>query len=154
MDGLWIHTLSITSLNSCPLQSNRNVSPKLSASEVIPISVANTVLDPDTGEQQFPDQAGVAKFRSLLTVHSGMPIKRLLAEQDVLYPAATQELARPKTPGTATVSQQPAAEKSPTAHPHCHHGASGSATGEDKRGLLGCGQHSQKSSVTLLSFII
>jgi hypothetical protein len=50
--------------------------------EVIPISIANTVLDPDTGKQQFPDQAGVAKFCSLLTVHSGMPIKRLLAEQD------------------------------------------------------------------------
>jgi hypothetical protein len=83
--------------------------------EVIPISVANTVLDPETGEQQFPDQAGVAKFCSLLTVHSGVPIKRLLAEQDVLYPTPTQELPRPKPTGRPTASQQPSTEKSPTA---------------------------------------
>jgi hypothetical protein len=85
--------------------------------EVLPISIANTVLDPDTGEQQFPDQAGVAKFRSLLTVHSGMPIKQLLAEQDGLYPTATQELPRPKPTGRPTASQQPSADSTVTAHP-------------------------------------
>jgi hypothetical protein len=54
--------------------------------EVIPISVANTVLDPDTGEQQFPDLAAVAKFRSLLPAAAGIPIKRLLAEQEARLP--------------------------------------------------------------------
>jgi hypothetical protein len=50
--------------------------------EVIPISIANTVLDPDTGEQQFPDQEAVARLSSLLATAAGIPIKRLLAAQD------------------------------------------------------------------------
>src|ERR687896_846234 len=50
--------------------------------EVIPISIADAMVDPETGEQQFPDLAAVAKFRALLPPAAGIPIKRLLAEQD------------------------------------------------------------------------
>jgi hypothetical protein len=50
--------------------------------EVTPISIANAVVNPETGEAQFPDQEAVARFRSLLTTAAGIPIKSLLAAQD------------------------------------------------------------------------
>ena len=50
--------------------------------EVIPISIAHTIRDPDTGEQQFPDQEAVARLRCLLATAAGIPITRLLAAQD------------------------------------------------------------------------
>jgi hypothetical protein len=54
--------------------------------EVIPISIANTVLDTETGEYQFPNQGGVAKLRSLLAAHAGMPVQTLLKEQEARLP--------------------------------------------------------------------
>jgi hypothetical protein len=82
--------------------------------EVIPISIANAVVDPETGEQQFPDLAAVAKFRALLPPGAGIPLKSLLAQQDALLPTA-RELPRPKSPGTVPPSRQKTPEKLPTA---------------------------------------
>jgi hypothetical protein len=94
------------------------------------VRIASVMQDKETGEYQFPDQAVVARIRSLLETTSGTPIQRLLAEQDALIPTEQQqELPRPKTPGTAASSRQrtsekvrlsdvqPSADATPTAHP-------------------------------------
>jgi hypothetical protein len=88
------------------------------AQAAIPISIGHLLQDPETGAFSFPDQAIVAKFRSLLAAHSGIPIQTLLAEHDALFPSDTQQaVPRPKQPGTAPASPQPPAEKAVTAHP-------------------------------------
>jgi hypothetical protein len=61
---------------------------------VIPISIANTVRDTETGEHQFPDQEAVAKFRSLLTAHAGVSLRTLLAEQDALLASLSRQQPR------------------------------------------------------------
>jgi hypothetical protein len=71
--------------------------------EVIPISIANAVLDTETGESQFPDQDAVEKFRSLLAAYAGVSLKKLLADQDSLL--AQKQL-------------QPQREHGNTRHPH------------------------------------
>jgi hypothetical protein len=94
------------------------------SSEVYKVNIAGIVTDKATGAYSFPDQAVVAGIRSLLETTSGMPIQRLLAEQDALIPKDTQqELPRPKTPGTAASSRQrtsdvqPSTDKAAPAHP-------------------------------------
>jgi hypothetical protein len=81
--------------------------------EVIPISIANAVVDPDTGEQQFPDQGAVATLRSLLSAHTGIPIKTLLAEQDTqltrqLLPSK-RDHEKPRQPSTSATGEKPSA---------------------------------------------
>jgi hypothetical protein len=97
------HVVIDHNLNSCRLRTSRNASghriyeqglfefllrPALGEGEVrqevIPISIANAVLDTETGEYQFPDQEAVAKLRSLLAAHAGVSLRWLLAEQEAL----------------------------------------------------------------------
>jgi len=89
--------------------------------EVIPISIANAVLDTETGEYQFPDQEAVAKLRSLLAAHAGVSLRRLLAEQEALLvrrqlpPQHEQENTRhPRTEATSEKSSVSAAASAET----------------------------------------
>jgi hypothetical protein len=121
---------------------------------VIPISIANTVLDTETGEYQFPDQGGVAKLRSLLAAHSGISLRTLLAEQDTylarghLPPQQDHgKMRRPSTEATGEESRAAdvASAKTPRATPdgalpntppeRLHHRRRrlSSVTSEDKR---------------------
>jgi hypothetical protein len=80
------------------------------AQDVIPISIANAVVDPETGESQFPDQEAVARFRTLLATAAGIPINRLLAAQDARLdgrrplPRQEQRLPRGSTASDGHVS--------------------------------------------------
>jgi len=61
-------------------------------SVVLPMTIQHEDVDPETGEYQFPDQPLVKRVRTALAKQSGIPIKRLLAEQEKrLLPAPTQE---------------------------------------------------------------
>jgi hypothetical protein len=46
------------------------------------MTIRHEDIDPITGEYQFPDQPLVQRVRAALAKHSGIPIKRLLAQQE------------------------------------------------------------------------
>jgi hypothetical protein len=49
---------------------------------VVPLSIRDLDWDKETGKYQFPDQSLVARVRAALAKHAGMPIPRLLQEQE------------------------------------------------------------------------
>jgi hypothetical protein len=88
------------------------------SSTVSQVKIASLMQDKETGEFRFPDQAVVARVRSLLEATAGIPVQTLLAEQDALIPTdKQQELPRPKTPGIAAASPQPSSDPTARAHP-------------------------------------
>jgi hypothetical protein len=50
--------------------------------EVVPMTIRHEDRDPLTGEYQFPDQPLVQRVRAALAKQSGIPIQRLLSEQE------------------------------------------------------------------------
>jgi hypothetical protein len=61
-------------------------------SEVLSLTIRDVDRDKQTGEYQFPDQPLVQRVRTALAKQSGIPVKKLLAEQEKrVLPAPTQE---------------------------------------------------------------
>jgi hypothetical protein len=62
-------------------------------SAVLPLSIRNEDKDKETGEYQFPDAPLVARLRTALAKLAGIPIARLLKEQEHRVPRALPETA-------------------------------------------------------------
>jgi hypothetical protein len=58
---------------------------------VLPLSIRHEDIDKDTGEYQFPDAPLMARLRTALAKHAGIPITRLLQEQESRLPQALPE---------------------------------------------------------------
>jgi hypothetical protein len=58
---------------------------------VLPLSISDLDRDKETGEYQFPDAQLMARLRAALAKHSGIPISRLLQEQENRLPQALPE---------------------------------------------------------------
>jgi hypothetical protein len=67
---------------------------------VLPLSIRDLDRDKETGEYQFPDAPLMARLRTALAKHSGIPIARLLQEQEhrvpQVLPEAQTRLSPPK----------------------------------------------------------
>jgi hypothetical protein len=61
---------------------------------VLPLSIRDLDRDKETGEYQFPDQPLVQRVRSVLAKQSGIPVERLLTEQENRVPQVLPETAR------------------------------------------------------------
>jgi hypothetical protein len=83
-------------------------------SAVLPLSIRDLDRD-ETGEYQFPDSDLVARLRSALAKQSGIPIARLLSEQEARIPPALLEKVRsPSPPQPRQPSRQPRQHTQPT----------------------------------------
>jgi hypothetical protein len=91
-------------------------------SEVLAMTIRHEDVDPITGEYQFPDLPLVQRVRAALAKQSGIPIKRLLAEQEKRLsqaprhwiPAPPQDGKRPeKISGSEKASAQPTPQTLP-----------------------------------------
>jgi hypothetical protein len=60
-------------------------------SAVLPLSIRSEDIDKETGEYQFPEAQLVARLRTALAKQSGIPIARLLKEQEDRVPQALPE---------------------------------------------------------------
>jgi hypothetical protein len=58
---------------------------------VLPLSISDLDRDKETGEYQFPDLPLVARLRTALAKQSGIPIARLLQEQEKRIPPSLPE---------------------------------------------------------------
>ena len=67
-------------------------------SEVLPLTIRDLDRDKETGEYQFPDIPLMQRLRTALARQSGIPIQRLLQEQDARIPQTVPELTRRLTP--------------------------------------------------------
>jgi hypothetical protein len=85
-------------------------------SAVLPLTIRDVDRDKITGEYQFPDQPLVQRVRAALAKQSGIPIKRLLAEQEKrlahgtlingkLRPPALTGQRPPRQPRNTTTSE-------------------------------------------------
>jgi hypothetical protein len=84
-------------------------------SEVVPLTIRHEDVDPQTGEYQFPDAPLVARLRSVLAKQSGIPIARLLSEQEHRLPQALPEKVRsPSPPQPRQPSRQTRQHTQPT----------------------------------------
>jgi hypothetical protein len=91
-------------------------------SEVLPLTIRHEDVDPQTGEYQYPDAPLVARVREALAKQSGIPIVRLLAEQEKRLsqaprhriPASPQDGKRPEK---VTVSEKASAQPTPPTVP-------------------------------------
>jgi hypothetical protein len=63
-------------------------------STVLPLSIHDLDQDRETGEYQFPEAPLLQRLRTALAKHSGIPISRLLQEQEKRLPQAVPELTR------------------------------------------------------------
>jgi hypothetical protein len=61
--------------------------------EVVRLSIRDEDRDTETGEYQFPDASLVQRVRAALAKQSGIPIQRLLAEQENRVPQVLPEQA-------------------------------------------------------------
>jgi hypothetical protein len=59
--------------------------------EVVRLSIRDEDRDTETGEYQFPDASLVQRVRAALAKQSGIPIQRLLAEQENRVPQVLPE---------------------------------------------------------------
>jgi hypothetical protein len=57
-------------------------------SAVFPFTIRDLDRDKETGEHQFPDASLMARVRTALAKHTGIPLQRLLAEQEHRLPQA------------------------------------------------------------------
>jgi hypothetical protein len=85
---------------------------------VLPLSIRDEDRDKETGEYQFPDQPLVQRVRAALAKHSGIPVKRLIQEQDqrILPAVAVREVGRsiPQTGGAlSNTLRQPTRDGQP-----------------------------------------
>jgi hypothetical protein len=64
--------------------------------EVVRLSIRDEDRDRETGAYQFPDASLVQRVRAALAKHSGIPVKRLLQEQEqrILPAGAGREISR------------------------------------------------------------
>jgi hypothetical protein len=84
-------------------------------SEVFPLTIRDLDRDTVTGEYQFPDLILTARVRAALAKQSGIPVKRLLAEQEKRLlpapspkmPAPTQEVKRPEKVRVSEMASAP-----------------------------------------------
>jgi hypothetical protein len=86
-------------------------------SEVLPMTIRDLDRDKLTGEYQFPEQPLVKRVRAALAKQSGIPIKRLLAEQEKrVLPAPIQEgrERQPRSNQDQTVRRNDVASAQPT----------------------------------------
>jgi hypothetical protein len=63
-------------------------------SVVLPLSIRDLDRDKETGEYQFPESELMARLRTALAKQSGIPIARLLQEQENRLPQALPDSAR------------------------------------------------------------
>src|ERR671914_2082667 len=61
--------------------------------DVLPLSIQNEDIDKATGEHQFPEAPLMQRLRSALAKQSGIPMQRLLQEQEKRLPQAVPEPA-------------------------------------------------------------
>jgi hypothetical protein len=66
-------------------------------SEVLPLTIRDLDRDKATGEYQFPEEPLMQRLRVALAKQSGIPIQRLLQEQEKRLPQVLPETARPLT---------------------------------------------------------
>jgi hypothetical protein len=66
-------------------------------SEVLSMTIRDVDRDRQTGEYQFPDAALMQRVRAALAQQSGIPIKKLLTEQETRVPQAFPETTQPLT---------------------------------------------------------
>jgi hypothetical protein len=67
-------------------------------SEVLPLTIRDLDRDKETGEYQFPDIPLMQRLRAALAKQSGIPIQRLLQEQENRLPQALPEPTRRLSP--------------------------------------------------------
>jgi hypothetical protein len=67
-------------------------------SAVLPLTIRDLDRDMETGEYQFPESDLLARVRAALAKHAGIPIARLLQEQENRLPQALPEPTRRLTP--------------------------------------------------------
>jgi hypothetical protein len=67
-------------------------------SAVFPFNIRDLDRDKETGEYQFPEAHLMRRLRAALAKHSGIPIARLLQEQDARIPQALPETTRRLSP--------------------------------------------------------
>jgi hypothetical protein len=88
------------------------------------ISLQDVDWDEETGDYQYPDVPLITRLRTALAKHKGMPVARLLAEQEgripsvlperrLLAPPRTQRITQPKPNGVAETTRKTQA----TPHP-------------------------------------
>jgi len=64
---------------------------------VLPLSMSDLDRDKETGEYQFPESELMARVRAALAERSGIPIARLLQEQEKRLPQALPRLSPPQS---------------------------------------------------------
>jgi hypothetical protein len=83
-------------------------------SAVVPLSIRHEDIDKATGKYQFPDSDLIQRLRIALAKQSGIPIARLLKEQENRVPPSLPEAARSLTsPRQRQVPRQPAPPQPP-----------------------------------------
>jgi hypothetical protein len=75
-------------------------------SAVMPITIREEDRDKETGEYQFPDAPLMARLRAALATHAGIPVARLLKEQEARIPPALPE-SRQRTSDVQTRPEPP-----------------------------------------------
>jgi hypothetical protein len=60
-------------------------------SAVLPLSIRQEDVDPETGKYQFPDSALMARVRRVLATQSGIPVQAILKEQEKRIPPSLPE---------------------------------------------------------------
>jgi hypothetical protein len=86
-------------------------------SAVLPLTIRDLDWDTETGEYQYPEAPLLQRLRPALAKQAGIPIARLLQEQEKRIPAVLPETRRPLAPrqphltrprtGTQRTTQQP-----------------------------------------------
>jgi hypothetical protein len=88
-------------------------------SAVLPLTIRDLDRDKETGEYQFPDIPLMQRLHTTLAKHAGIPIQRLLQEQENRVPQVLPEPIRRLTPAQPRLRQpQPNGhrEQQPTRH--------------------------------------
>jgi hypothetical protein len=84
-------------------------------SAVLPLTIRDLDWDKETGEYQFPDSQLMARVRAALARHAGIPIQKLLVEQQKRIPPSLPERIRPLAPSQTDghKPQQPSRDTPP-----------------------------------------
>jgi hypothetical protein len=92
-------------------------------SAVLPLSIRHEDIDKDTGEYQFPEAPLMARLRTALAKQAGIPIARLLQEQENRLPPsvpATTPRLLPPQPRFRRQQRTPAEVRLPDVEPNGH----------------------------------
>jgi hypothetical protein len=82
-------------------------------SAVVPLSIRHEDIDKETGKYQYPDSDLIQRLRAALAKQSGIPIARLLKEQENRVPPSLPEAARSLTIPQRQVPRRPAPPRPP-----------------------------------------